>query len=506
MAVDELHCAQQSLLFSNGGDNNKNKIRKKGFFGSLAKWILKFIMWAYSLYFGTDLYDDWLGATSGTLFGETGRWILAEVPCLLELFSCLILEFLALGFGSIGSYLLAFLFLPIARGSVLLRLIGIPFEHATRYHAWLGHLTMLLFTLHGPFYVIAWAIKGHLIEEILEWKNLAGVIGLLALLMWVTSLHPVRKQKFELFFYTHQLYAVFVIFLAQHVGEFFFTIAAGGIFLFILDRFLRFCQSRRTVDIISAKCLPCGTVELILSKPASLRYNALSFIFLKVQELSWLQWHPFSVSSSPLDGKYHLSILIKAHGEWTTELQGNVLNSSDTELQKELHLQPQTKLTASVEGPYGNEQPYHLMQNVQDSSSSRPAHSPGVGEIPQPPSSGRTGWRRERKKSKKVVGKEEKGVMADDSGGLSANKAAGQEEEGNTAPFLEKMEKGAQKKEISEKKRECPELKPKLAFDIQDYPLNCEPVYKKIKKDKPKTLEDCESEPEEMLEIKENKI
>lgn len=68
------------------------------------------------------------------------------------------------------------------------------------------------------------------------------------------------------------------------------------------------------------------------------------------------------------------------------------------------------------------------------------------------------------------------------------------------------MEKGAQKKEISEKKRECPELKPKLAFDIQDYPLNCEPVYKKIKKDKPKTLEDCESEPEEMLEIKENKI
>ncbi|KAB1227915.1 Casein kinase I [Morella rubra] len=44
----------------------------------------------------------------------------------------------------------------------------------------------------------------------------------------------------------------------------------------------------------------------------------------------------------------------------------------------------------------------------------------------------------ERKKGKKVVGKEEKGVMADDSGGLSANKAAGQEEEGNTAPFPEK--------------------------------------------------------------------
>ena len=112
-------------------------------------------------------------------------------------------------------------------------------------------------------------------EQILEWKengvsNLPGVISLLAgLLMWVTSLSPVRKQYFELFFYTHQLYVVFVVFFALHVGDFIFSMAAGGIFLFILDRFLRFCQSRRTVDIISATCLPCGTLELVLSKPGS---------------------------------------------------------------------------------------------------------------------------------------------------------------------------------------------------------------------------------------------
>lgn len=111
--------------------------------------------------------------------------------------------------------------------------------------------------------------------QIVEWKdigvaNLPGVISLIAgLLMWVTSLPPVRKLNFELFFYTHQLYIVFVLFLALHVGDFIFCFAAGGIFLFMLDRFLRFCQSRKVVEIISAKCLPCGTVELVLSKPAS---------------------------------------------------------------------------------------------------------------------------------------------------------------------------------------------------------------------------------------------
>ena len=100
--------------------------------------------------------------------------------------------------------------------------------------------------------------------------DLAGVISLLAgLLMRVTSLYPVRKHKFEFFFYTHQLYVIFVVFLALHVGDYAFSMTFGGIFLFVLDRFMRFCQSRRTVDIISAKCLPCGTLELILSKPRS---------------------------------------------------------------------------------------------------------------------------------------------------------------------------------------------------------------------------------------------
>ena len=125
----------------------------------------------------------------------------------------------------------------------------------------------------------------------MEWRdigvaNLPGVISLVAgLLMWVTSLPPVRKLNFELFFYTHQLYVVFVLFLALHVGDFIFCIAAGGIFLFMLDRFLRFCQSRRVVEVLSAKCLPCGTVELVLSKPAS-KYPLFFFFFFSFFEIS----------------------------------------------------------------------------------------------------------------------------------------------------------------------------------------------------------------------------
>ncbi|XVF04578.1 hypothetical protein REPUB_Repub05bG0096000 [Reevesia pubescens] len=48
----------------------------------------------------------------------------------------------------------------------------------------------------------------------------------------------------------------------------------------------------------------------------------------------------------------------------------------------------------------------------------------------------------ERKKLVKVDIEKKGGVMGDDSGGLSANKAAGQEEEGSTAPFPERVQVG----------------------------------------------------------------
>ncbi|GJT43582.1 ferric reduction oxidase 7, chloroplastic-like protein [Tanacetum coccineum] len=43
----------------------------------------------------------------------------------------------------------------------------------------------------------------------------------------------------------------------------------------------------------------------------ALRYNGLRWVSLQVRELSWLQRHTFSISSSPLDGKYHVAVLIK---------------------------------------------------------------------------------------------------------------------------------------------------------------------------------------------------
>lgn len=107
-----------------------------------------------------------------------------------------------------------------------------------------------------------------------EWKysgesNVAGVVAaVVALMMWATSMEPVRKQFFNVFLGVHQLYILLFAFYAWHVGKNHAAKAMGGIFLFFVDRFLRLVQSRRQLTSVSAQVLPSGVVELKIPKHA----------------------------------------------------------------------------------------------------------------------------------------------------------------------------------------------------------------------------------------------
>lgn len=108
--------------------------------------------------------------------------------------------------------------------------------------------------------------------QMVEWSqdwvpNVAGEIAIVfAMAMWVTSFPRVRRKMFEVFFYTHHLYALYIFFYVLHVGVDYLCMILPGIFLFLVDRFLRFLQSRERARLLSARLLPCDTVELTFSK------------------------------------------------------------------------------------------------------------------------------------------------------------------------------------------------------------------------------------------------
>lgn len=100
---------------------------------------------------------------------------------------------------------------------------------------------------------------------------LAGEIAFItALVIWITSLPQVRRRRFEIFYYTHHLYMVFLVFFLFHTGDRHFYMVFPGVFLFGLDKLLRMIQSRPITCILSAKVLPGKAVELILPKDPSM--------------------------------------------------------------------------------------------------------------------------------------------------------------------------------------------------------------------------------------------
>ncbi|KAH6756453.1 ferric reduction oxidase 2 [Perilla frutescens var. hirtella] len=257
------------------------------------------------------------------------------------------LEMAALRLGLVGNIVLSLLFFPVTRGSSVLPLMGITSEGSIKYHIWLGHIVMALFTAHGFSYIIYWAATRQL-SQMVKWENtgvanVAGELSLLSgLVLWATTFPKIRRKMFELFFYTHHLYILFVFFFALHVGISYTSIMLPGFFLFIIDRYLRFLQSRRHVRLMSARVLPCQAVELNFSKAKGLSYTPTSIMFMNVPSISKLQWHPFTISSSSNLESDKISVVIKGEGKWSNKL--NELLASPSSLER---------LDVSIEGPYG---------------------------------------------------------------------------------------------------------------------------------------------------------
>ncbi|KAK9757906.1 hypothetical protein RND81_01G194100 [Saponaria officinalis] len=274
--------------------------------------------------------------------------------------------------GLTGNICLALLFYPVTRGSTILKMFGLTSEACIKYHIWLGHIVMAFFTAHGLGYLLLWAVSGQL-SKALKWdkvgvSNIAGEVSLLGgLILWITTFPKIRRKMFELFFYTHYFYIIFMLFFFLHVGVSYAFYSLPGFYLFLVDRYLRFLQSRQGVQLLSARVLQCGTFELNFAKNPSLSYNPTSIVFVNIPALSRLQWHPFTITSSSGLESDRVSVVIKVEGSWTRNAY-EVVSTSIVD-----------RLEVSIEGPYGpssnNFQRYETLMMISGGSGITPFFS-----------------------------------------------------------------------------------------------------------------------------------
>jgi len=227
------------------------------------------------------------------------------------------------------------------RNSLITLLIGLPFERALWYHKLLGRLAFFNGILHTIVCHADSLQKVFFKFLVLDQMNASGT-GLFMLIagVTVTSVPQVRNWCFEFFYYVHIGFVVLMTACAFYHSGILIPILASIVWggdLFCCKIVMACCRYPRTARL---RVISETVVELSFPKTATFDYSPLQHVSIAVPELSMMEWHPFSIASSPRQPNVTLLIRDCGPGTWTNSL---------FKLAKE-----KSEVSVLIEGPNGS--------------------------------------------------------------------------------------------------------------------------------------------------------
>jgi predicted ferric reductase len=230
------------------------------------------------------------------------------------------------------------------KNSMITLLLGMPCDRALFYHKLSAYVAGTASVLHTAAFFIdpKFTLNN---KDAFCYGAFTGKINLSGSLMMVTivvicvsALPRVRRRIYELFYYLHIILSMGLV-----AGALFHTglvvpvvaVCTWGVDLFIRSIVMARTRYPRKATI---KIVSDTVIELSFPKTTAFAYNPGQYVHLAIPELSWLEWHPFSLSSSPKQRV--VTIHIRIVGNWTKSL----FNLCKTK----------SEVSILLEGPYGN--------------------------------------------------------------------------------------------------------------------------------------------------------
>lgn len=153
--------------------------------------------------------------------------------------------------------------------------------------------------------------------------NPSGVALMIILtVMVISSMSFVRKSGyFEVFYWTHLLYIVFIILTVLHGPSFWKWVVAPGVIFLIerVHRTIRMRTGRGKTYIASGVLLPSKVIHLVVKRPLNFHFHPGDYVFVNIPTIAKYEWHPLTISSAP-EQDDELWLHIRAVGEWTNRL------------------------------------------------------------------------------------------------------------------------------------------------------------------------------------------
>jgi len=271
--------------------------------------------------------------------------------------------------GMLSTLLLALLLLPASKNSLWLEAMGIGWERGIWAHRWLGAAMLISVVGHILAFWTRWHEMGIFPRELLypsyyplepetqldlnkpDGHNMT--IYMMQLIMYPSLvlmgiLPLLRRKYYELFKYLHYSFLIIIpaaVFLHAHNG---WQTPIGGVLFWLVDAGIRLYSGALPVKLVTATAHEAegGVTELCFEMNSE---RPGMYCWINVPQISFLQWHPFSLSSSPLDDHASMHIKNMGHGQFTDKLHALV------------HERPNkgpSTLTLNVDGPYGT--PFEL--------------------------------------------------------------------------------------------------------------------------------------------------
>ena len=125
----------------------------------------------------------------------------------------------------------------------------------------------------------------------------------------------------QVFYFTHQLYWLYVILLIVHAPAFYKWILLPLLILCVEKIALKMASIGGKGQSTIVKGIPMASrvTKLEIVRPYNFIYNPGDWMFVRIPEIAQYEWHPFTISSAP-ERKDAITIHARAVGQWTNRL------------------------------------------------------------------------------------------------------------------------------------------------------------------------------------------
>jgi len=318
------------------GETRENSIIKPSVYYLITVLVLFFVFSIFRIRkrFQHNRFDGFYKGSQFEPYVHTRLWLGSRIPFLdisrIDMFMGLLILVLNIGSIVVGtriglsqseiwgdlcaanSLLVA---IPVTRNSIITWITKVPFDQTIMYHRWLGRITIIQGIVHFACSIdrsnFVWSPSIYY-----------GFISIICLaIIAFTSIESLRRQMFNLFFYSHHILFVYYVFGSFHSESFFrYTCIAASIYG--LDRLIRLIRGIYPRKVIHAEKLSDRILKVRFSKNKYCSQSIAQYAFLNFPKTNLLEWHPFTLVNGP-DDSFH-EVYIKSLGDYTSDIVEHV--------------------------------------------------------------------------------------------------------------------------------------------------------------------------------------